>query len=189
MSAFPDAPPQVPATSPEVRSLGDLYRRKARVLRRRPGLAWGAGEARVQLGAGLACRVETGARVMVTDLYAAEGGADGGPHPMELLRASLGASLATGYKLWAARAGTRLDAVEVVVHCHHDARGQLLADSDVTPGWQRLLLAVTITTPAPAGDVAALVALANRRNPVLAMLSPAIEQVHRLTVVPSPPPR
>jgi hypothetical protein len=50
-------------------------------------------------------------------------------------------------------------------------------------GWQRLVMAVTVTSEAPDDEVRRVVEAARAHSPMLANLSPAIDQVHRLTVV------
>ena len=59
-------------------------------------------------------------------------------------------------------------AVEIDLTVEFDARGALLPDTEVRPGWRRLTCAVTIHSSAPAADVARMVDLANARCPVLA---------------------
>jgi uncharacterized OsmC-like protein len=181
-----------PALKPA--ALKDLYERKARALHRRPELARGAGYTRVRLPeAGLACQVEgDDGQVrgdLRVDLAPADGGTGTAAGPGDLLRASLGACLAMDYRLWAARLDVPIGAVEIDLTVEFDARGALLAETDIRPGWRRLTCAVTIHSAAPAADVARVVDVANARCPVLANQSPAIERVHALTVVlPTPPP-
>lgn len=177
-----------PALKPA--ALKDLYERKARALHRRPELARCAGYTRVRLpDDGLACQVEGGDRQVEVDLTPADGGTGTAAGPSDLMRASLGACLAMDYRLWAARLDVPIGAVEIDLTVEFDARGALLADSDIRPGWRRLICAVTIHSAAPAADVARVVDVANARCPVLANLSPAIERLHALTVVvPSPAP-
>jgi uncharacterized OsmC-like protein len=168
-------------------ALKDLYERKARALHRRPELARGAGYTRVRLPEdGLACHAEGGQADVQVDLAPADGGTGTAAGPADLLRASLGACLAMGYRLWAARLEVPIGAVEIDLTVEFDARGALLADSDVRPGWRRLTCAVTIHSGAPRADVARVVDVANARCPILANLSAAIERAFALTVVPSP---
>jgi putative redox protein len=168
-------------------ALKDLYERKARALHRRPELARGAGHTRVRLGNdGLACLVEGSDRQVQVDLAPADGGTGTAAGPSDLMRASLGACLAMDYRLWAARLDVPLGAVEIDLVAEFDERGALLTETEIRPGWRRLTCAVTIQSAAPAVDVARVVEVANAHCPGLANLSPAIERVHALTVVPSP---
>src|SRR5436853_5686401 len=93
--------------------LKDLYARKAGAIARRPRFACASDVARVRLGAELACTVQHPTHVLTVDAAPENGGGGLGPDPSELMSASLGASLAMGYRLWAARLDVPLDSVEV----------------------------------------------------------------------------
>ena len=161
--------------------LKDLYARKASALARRPVFARGSRQARVRLGSDLRCDIEHPAHTLVADAAADDGGQGLGPDPGELMSASVGASLAMSYRLWAARLDVPIEAIEVTLLGEHDERGQLGSD-DIPVGWQRLVITVSITSPAPEAAVRQVVEVANRRAPMLANLSPAIERVFRLSV-------
>ena len=165
--------------------LKDLYDRKGRALVRRPGFGRGTGQARVSItSGGLACHVvEPPNRSLRVDVPVEEGGTNAGPHPGQLMRASVGACLAMGYAIWGARLEVPLDQVVLELTCDFDARGQLGVAAGVPVGWQRLVVDVSITSTAPEADVRRVVQAANSACPMLANLSPAIAQVHRLTVV------
>src|SRR4051812_40855831 len=92
---------------------------------RRPALARGTGQARIRLGDGLACDVEHQDRKLLVAQPAPDGGHGPAAAPDELMRASIGASLAMGYRLWGARLGVAVDAVELEMTCEYDLRGQL----------------------------------------------------------------
>jgi uncharacterized OsmC-like protein len=156
--------------------LADLYERRRRALLRRPSLARSSEEAQIRLR-DATCEVAQGERHLAED-----GGAGRLPHPGELMRASVGTSLALGCRVWAARLGVAIAAVEVDVLCEHDSRGELGLDDDVAVGWQRILFDVRVISDAADDDVRRVVELADRRSPMLANLSPAIERVHRLTI-------
>ena len=101
-----------------------------------------------------------------------------------MVRAGLGASLAIGYRLWGARLGVDVDAVEIDVVCESDTRGQLGIAEGVRAGWQRILIDVRIRSSAAEAEVRQVVETADRLSPMLANLSPEIARVHRLTVGP-----
>jgi uncharacterized OsmC-like protein len=175
-----------------IRDLKDLYERKARAVTRRPELARNTGLVRVRSGGqlspgqsseALVCTVDEGGRSRAVELPGEEAQPRANPSPAELLRASLAASLAMGYRLWAARLEVAIAAVEVELRTDDDVRGQLLLDSDVGPGWQRIHVVVTISSGAPAGDLARVVDLANRHCLVLATLSREIDRAFHLRVV------
>lgn len=162
--------------------LKDLYARKASAMARRPVFARSSGQARVRLGPDLLCDVEHPCHSLVADAPPDDGGRGLGPDPGELMAASLGASLAMGYRLWSARLDVAIEGAEIDVLCESDLRGQLGA-GDAPVGWQRLVVSATVFTEAPEASVRRMVDLAERHCPMLANLSPAIERIHRLTIV------
>jgi uncharacterized OsmC-like protein len=159
-----------------------IFERRASAMARRPDLARGNGHSRVSLAGGFRCEVEHEDGRGVVDQPAALGGG-AGPDPEQLMRASLAASLAMGYRLWGARLGVPIDAVIVEVSCEYDARGQLGVSNDVSVGWLRARFDVTITSPAPEDDIRRVVAIADARSPMLANLSAGVSRTHDLTVV------
>jgi uncharacterized OsmC-like protein len=165
----------------------ELYGRKARAMRRRPSFGRGSGHARIHLGDGLRCEIDDDDRKTSVDQPESSGGSGTAPHPGQLMRASVGACLAMGYRLWGAREDVVIDAVDVEITCEFDARGQMGVSSEVAVGWQRVLFDVVITSPAPAEAVRTVVEIADRLSPMLANLAPSIDRVHRLTIVPSAP--
>jgi uncharacterized OsmC-like protein len=162
--------------------LKDLYARKARAMARRPRFARGSGHARVRLGPDLLCDVEHPAHSLVADASPEDGGGGQGPEPGELMTASLGASLAMGYRLWSARLDVPIEAAEVNVQCEYDLRGQL-GDGEAPVGWQRVVIETSLTTAADETAVREMVAMAHRHCPMLANLAPQIERIHRLGIV------
>ncbi len=162
--------------------LKDLYDRQRRVMLRRPELGRASGQTHVQMIGELTCSVEQEDSRTVVDLPIEEGGAAGGPRPDQMMRAGLGASLAIGYRLWGARLGVGLDAIEIDIVCESDTRGQLGIAEGVPAGWQRILIDVRIRSHAPEAEVRRVVETADRLSPMLANLSPGIARVQRLTV-------
>ena len=164
--------------------LKDLFDRQRRAMLRRPSFGRASGQARVRMIGELACSVEQGELRTVVDLPIEEGGGAGGPPPDQLMRAGLGGSLAIGYRLWGARLGVELEAIEIDVVCESDTRGQLGIAEGVRAGWQRILIDVRIRSAAPEAEVRRVVETADRLSPMLANLSAEIARVHRLTVSP-----
>lgn len=169
-------------TGNRAKDLKELYDRKARALERRPVFARGTGQVRVSAADDIACEVEHAFSPLRVDLPADEGGGNTGPQPDHLMRAGIGAGLVMGYTVWAARLEIPIDGIHLELTCDFDARGQMAVAPEVPVGWQRLVVDVTITSPASEGDVRRVVDVANRHSPMLANLSPAVQQVHRLTV-------
>jgi uncharacterized OsmC-like protein len=176
-----DAPLSRPGAAVTPAQLKDLYARKASAMSRRPAFARGSGQARVRLGPDLLCDVEHPTHSLVADAPPGDGGQGLGPDPGELMAASLGASLAMGYRLWSARLDVPIEGAEVDVMCEYDLRGQL-GTGDAPVGWQRLVVTATVRSQAPEAAVRHMVDLADRHCPMLANLSPRIELIHRLTI-------
>jgi uncharacterized OsmC-like protein len=156
--------------------LKDLFARKAGAIARRPRFARASDLARVRLGPDLVCTVEHPGHVLTADAPPENGGGGAGPDPSELMSASLGASLAMGYRLWGARLDVPIAGAEVEIVCEYDLRGQLGADQ-VPIHWQRLLMTSTIVSPADEAEVRRVADAAHRWSPMLANLSPEIERV------------
>src|SRR4051812_7367088 len=167
--------------------LKELLDRRASAMARRPFFGRATGQARVRLGDGFACEIEHEDRTIVSDQPRSEGGMGAGPHPDQLMRAGLGASLAMGYRTWAARLGVALDAIEIELTCSYDVRGQMGVSEDVAVGWQQVRFDVRVTSPAPEDALRLVVETANRLSPMLANLAPAVRRVHHLTIVRSAP--
>ncbi len=132
---------------------------------------------------GLSCDVQHEDRTLRVDLPRAEGGGATGPHPGQLLRASVGACLVMACTQWAKRLDVAIDDVQLDIACSYDERGQLGIDDSVPVGWQRIELDLAITSTAPAADIERVVDTARRLSPMLQNLSPAIEQVFRLHLI------
>jgi uncharacterized OsmC-like protein len=167
--------------SPE--AIKALFDRKAEAARTDPESARHSASARVHTAYGLACDVEHEDRRMRVDLPASEGGGATGPHPGQLMRSSLGACLAMGYRIWAARLGVAIDDVSLEIACEYDARGQLGVDAAVPVGWKRVRFDVTIHSAAPEADVRHVVETTQRLSPMLALLSSEVVREFRLRIV------
>lgn len=164
-------------------AIKELYGRKARALTRRPAFGRGTAQAWIRLEAGLACDIEHDGGRLRADQPESDGGDGSGPEPGQLMRASLGAGLAMGYRIWGARLDVPIDRVDVEVTCEYDTRGPMGVANDVAVGWQRVRFDVTITSPAAPEAVRAVVETADRLNPMLANLASSVERVHLLKIV------
>src|SRR5215475_4220914 len=96
--------------------------RNARALELRPAIGQGTAVTRVRLIDGLACQIEEGAWKLTADMSEKSGGANTGPNPGVLGRASLGSCLAIGYAMWAARRGIQIRSLDVEVQADYDTR-------------------------------------------------------------------
>lgn len=163
----------------------DLYERKVRAMKARPGFARAAGTCTARLEDGFACAVTMGPYRMALDFPGSDGGGDGGPTPGQVMRGSLAACLAMGYRLWALRLGIVMDEVAVEMICELDARGQLGFDG-VPVGWQRVAWSVRVVSDAPEEEVLAVLDRADRVSPMLANLDRAIVRERSVEIVPPP---
>ena len=168
--------------------LKELYDRLASVLARRPAFARLDGHARVVNQAGLACAVEVDRHVLRADQCAAEGGGGSAPDPDQLMRASLGASVVIGCRIWAARLGVPIDGIELELMTDADARGPLGVAANVPIGWSHVRLDARITSAATEDALRRVFETAVRLSPMLANLGPEVRRSHRLTIVRAPVP-
>jgi uncharacterized OsmC-like protein len=159
-----------------------LYARRRRAFAAKPGHARATGACTARLDERFACTTSSGPHEIVADLPQAEGGADAGPTPGQLMRSGLAACLAVGYRLWAHRLGVGFDEIEVELACELDARGQLGVEG-VPVGWQRIAWTVRVATTASDDEVRRVVDTADRLSPMLASLDRAIARARTVRVV------
>jgi uncharacterized OsmC-like protein len=159
------------------------YQRRVEELRERPELGRSQGSALAELTYGFACDVDLGDRSLRVDLPREEGGSGTGPHPGQLMRASLSACLAMGYRAWAARLAVPLDDVTVAICCEFDERGQLGVDPETSIGWQRIRWTTTLWSAASDAELERLVETTHRLSPMLANLAPSIAREFEVRVV------
>lgn len=104
---------------------------------------------------------------MVVDEPAGLAGADAAPSPVETALAALLACQVVTYRVWAARLGVPLDAVEAEVEGDLDVRGFYGLDDGVRPGFGAVRLRVRLRGPASDDDYRALQAAVDEHCPVL----------------------
>jgi uncharacterized OsmC-like protein len=163
------------------------FEQRVAALQDQPELARSTARAQVAVAYGVACDVDLGDRSLRVDLPRDAGGTGSGPHPGQLLRASLGACLAMGYKLWAARLGVVVHDITLEIACEYDERGQLGIAAETPIGWQRLHWTVTLHSDAPQAELEQLVETTHRLSPMLANLSPTVERSFELRILGSHP--
>lgn len=127
--------------------------RVAKAVSQRPSVGQGTKVTKVRLKPGLACDVEDGNWRFVVGMPDTYGGSNAGPNPGVYGRAALGACLASGYGMWAARLGVAIDALEVEVQADFDARGELGVSDEIPPGYLALRYIVTVKSSASQADV------------------------------------
>jgi uncharacterized OsmC-like protein len=171
----------------QAEELKAIYERKVRAIRVRPSAARMSSEAKAHVLPSLSCEVqfECGGSVKV-GASTAEGGAGDAPTPGQLMRASVSACLAIGYKAWSARLAIPIDDVFVDMHFETDLRGQLGIEPDILPGWNKIVYTVRITTSAPEEDVQRLVQIADRTSAMMGSLRSEIERVRTVEIIRPP---
>ena len=97
------------------------------------------------------------------------GGSDTGPTPVELTLASLGTCQEIVYATYARIMGIPIDSVTIHTEGRLDLRG-FYGVADVPVGFGDVSFSVEICSPAPAEDIARLVAMVNQHCPVLDIL-------------------
>jgi uncharacterized OsmC-like protein len=141
--------------------------RNAEEIALRPSTGRGTATTRVTLKPGLECDIDDGAWTLAAGVSEKWGGTNAGPNPGILGRGALGSCLAIGYGMWAARLGVPIEALEVVVQCDYDSRGELGIADDVPPGYLQVHCRVTVTSPAPKADVQRVLDIADKHSPYL----------------------
>ncbi|MDP9237861.1 MAG: OsmC family protein [Chloroflexota bacterium] len=154
---------------------------KAMSLRSSVGQGTATTTVRVRSGA-TACDIEDGPWKLVADLDRGMGGGAEGPDPGVFARSGLGACLAVGYLLWAARLGVQLDNVQVVIETDYDARGMYAVNEDVSPGWGGVRCTVTIASPDAPERVREVVERADRYSPIFDDFTRALDIKRELRI-------
>ena len=140
--------------------------RNARALELRPSAGQGKAVTKVRLTGGLACQIEEGDWKLRADMTEKSGGANTGPNPGVLGRASLGSCLAIGYAMWAARRGIQIRSLEVEVQADYDTRGEY-GLGGVRPGYRQVRCIVNVESDAPEEDVRRVMDEANAASAYL----------------------
>lgn len=167
-------------TSPD--PIRSCVEQKVEALVLQPATARGTATTRVILKPGLECQIEDGPWTLTAGMSAKWGGNNAGPDPGVFGRGSLGACLAIGYGVWAARLGVPIEALEVVIQGDYDSRGELGLTDDVPPGYLQVRYRVTVTSPAPEAEVRRVLDTADKYSPYLDVHARA-HDVRRETVI------
>ncbi len=141
--------------------------RNVKAMQLRPHVATGTARTKIQVRSNLTCEIVDGEWTLIADLDRASGGHAAGPDPGVLVRAGLGACLAMGYVMWAARLDIPLERVKVQVETDYDARGMYGVDAEVSPGWRGVRYTTTIISSAPRDRILELVREADNHSPIL----------------------
>lgn len=127
--------------------------RNVKAVTARPAIAQNTAITRIRLRDGLACDIEEGPWRLVAGMAPKLGGTNEGPTPGVFGRAALGACLAVGYAMWAARLGIIIDALDIEIQADYDARGELGINDDVRPGYSEIRYIVHVTSPASEPEI------------------------------------
>ena len=151
---------------PKLDRIREAFARNRKAVTLRPSIGQGTAVTRVRMGEGLTCSVKDGRWELTTAMSEKSAGSGEAPDPGVFGRAALGACLATGITMWAARAGVPIDALEVEVQADYDVRGEYGID-DVEPAYSQVRYEVTIRSDAPEADVLSVLDRAEAVSPYL----------------------
>jgi uncharacterized OsmC-like protein len=166
------------------RSIKTVHERSIKALELRPAMGRMTATTVAKLRRGqVAADVTDGDHRLVVDLGTESGGDGLGPDPGVLIRGGLGACLAGGYALWAAKMDVDLEDVEVVIEADMDARGTYGVGTDAPPGYLRLRAKVHITSSSSEERVREMVEFADRHSPLLYDLTTALEVKRETKIV------
>jgi uncharacterized OsmC-like protein len=116
-------------------------------LQRDPGSGQGTMHLEARLERGLTCVMTEGSWTLTSDAPPIVGGDGRGPSPGVYGRAAVASCIAMGIKIIAARIDHPIDAVTVQMDGDYDWRGDFELD-DISPGFQRFRLTITVASPA-----------------------------------------
>jgi uncharacterized OsmC-like protein len=141
--------------------------RNVRAITHRPSVGQGTAITKIRWRDGLTCDVEEGPWKLVVGMTDKYGGDNAGPNPGVYGRTALGACLAIGYVMWAARLGVPLRSLDVEIQADYDVRGELGIDDAVRPGYLAMRYVVTIESEAPEAAVREMLDTAERHSSYL----------------------
>jgi uncharacterized OsmC-like protein len=147
-------------------TLRSAFERSEKALTLRPSRGLGTGVSRTRLREGLTCDIEDGRWRLTADMPTSVGGSGLAPTPGVLVRGALSSCLAICYKLWAAKLGVPIAAIEVEVHADYDD-GALFGVGEAPPGYLEVRYAVTIESDAPEADVQRVLDEGDAHSPIL----------------------
>ena len=159
--------------------------RNVKAISLRPSLGRGTATTRVRLKPGLECEIEDGVWSLTAGMSEKSGGTNAGPSPGVLGRGALGACLAVGYAMWAARLGVPIAALDIEVQADYDGRGELGMADDVPPGYLQVRYRVNVWSSAPEPDVCRVIDLADKYSPYRDVFVRAHDVRRELVINPS----
>ena len=145
-------------------NIRQAFERNARAMELRPNLAQATGITSVRIRNGLTCEIEDGDWIFAADMPESCAGENTGPDPGPLGRGALGACLAMGYTMWAARLDIPVDEIEVVIEADYDVRG-FYGVADVPRGYLGLRYSVRVRSDASKDVILHLLDKADAHSP------------------------
>jgi uncharacterized OsmC-like protein len=140
------------------------FERNARAMELRPAVAQATGKTTVRIREGLTCEIEDGPWKLVADMPESCAGGNEGPDSGPLGRGALGACLAIGYTMWAAKLEVPIKGIEVEIAADYDVRG-FYGVADVPPGYLEVRYTVRIESDAPEEDIIRVLDTADNHSP------------------------
>ena len=146
--------------------------RVADVYRKKPSAAFDTIRASGRIEQGLVCNVRQGDYAAVMDMAEAIGGDGSAPTPGFFIRAGLVGCIAIGIKLTAAREGIDIGAIDVGVEMDFDD-GAMLGVGNNSAAPLETRVTITVESPAPWGEVEAMIGRALECDPYFLALRDA----------------
>ena len=159
--------PHAESTAQTAQEIRDGRIRIEGIVARRPDFGTDPDVSVTTLTGGVRCEAVEGEWTTASDLPSVLGGTGTGPSPGALMRASLGACLAMGYKIRACRLGVDVDSVTVTITCQAALVGHLDLDSEQRPGYDEIHCHVELRSDASEADLARVAAEADELSPIL----------------------
>ncbi len=160
----------------------DAFERVVKAFTAKPSLGLGTGTSKARLVNGLACEITEGKWKFSADMPEAAGGDASAPTPGVYGRAALASCLAICYKMYAAKTGIAIDAIEVQVEADFDDRG-LFGFTDVPPGYTEVRYTVTIESDETKEKIIELLDNADRHSPYLDVFANGQKCVRNINVI------
>ncbi len=160
------------------------FERNAEAVSLRPGAGRSTESTTVRLTDGTACEIEDGPFRLAADAGEAFGGDGTGPSTNALGRAALGACIALGASIWAAKLDVPIEDLDVEVQTDLDAGG-FLDVAERPPGWEGIRYRVRAVSPAPEAEVRRMLEIADRKSPIGDCLRRPLDVERSVEIVPA----
>ncbi len=135
-------------------------------LKKTPGVAEQKMKAKVVKSGPFKSEVKLGRHKLVLDEEKVIGGTNEGPAPSQVLLAALGGCLLSTMQAWSQILEIKINAVEVNITGTLNIFGMLGIDEDISPGYQEIVVDLTIDSPESPEKVKELVDIVEKHCPV-----------------------